>query len=166
MARKTEPKLPPTGWRRYLWRAPILLYRWHLGPLMGKRFLLLNHIGRKTGLPRQAVVEIVRYDPETRSYMVASGFGTKSNWYRNLQAHPEATIQVGNRTYRVRARFLSPEESGEEMVRYARDHHRAALELAKLIGIQLDDPDDEDEWRQVGREFIPFVALDVVGEVT
>ncbi len=161
MAKKGKPKLPPTGWRRYIWRAPIYLYRLGLGPLMGKRFLLLNHIGRKTGLPRQAVIEIDRYDPETNTYYIASGFGKKSDWYRNLQAHPDVTIQVGNKKMRAHARLLSPEESAEEMVRYARDHHRAALELAKLIGIQLDDPDNEDEWRQVGREFIPFVALEV-----
>lgn len=97
MVKKGEPKLPPTGWRRYLWRAPIHLYRVGLGPLMGKRFLLLNHIGRKTGLPRQAVVEIARYDPEANVYYVASGFGKKSDWYRNLQAHPDVTIQVGNK---------------------------------------------------------------------
>ena len=164
MVKKGDPKLPPTGWRKYIWRAPIYLYRMGLGPILGKRFLLLTHRGRKSGLPRQAVIEIVRYDPERDMYYVASGFGTSSNWYRNLQAHPEATIQIGNRTYSVLAHFLSPEESGEEMLRYARKHRRAALELARLIGLKIEDPEDEEEWRTMGHEFVPFVALQVVSE--
>ncbi len=164
MVKKGEPKFPPSGWRRYLWRAPIHLYRVGLGPLMGKRFLLLNHIGRKTGLPRQAVVEIARYDPEANVYYVASGFGKKSDWYRNLQAHPHVTIQVGNKKMRAHARLLSPEESAKEAVRYARAHPRAAMELSKLMGLELDNPDDEEEWRTAGREYIPFVALEVVGQ--
>ncbi len=162
MVKKGDPKLPPTGWRKHLWRAPIYLYRVGLGPILGKRFLLLTHQGRKSGLPRQAVIEIVRYDPEEEVYYVASGFGATSDWYRNLQAHPQATIQIGNKTYPVRAHFLSPEESGEEMLRYARKHRRAALELARLIGLEIDDPDDDEEWRTMGRDFVPFVALQVV----
>ncbi len=164
MVKKGAPKFSPTGWRRYVWRAPIYLYRIGLGPLLGKRFLLLTHTGRKSGLPRQAVIEIVRYDPEEEVYYVASGFGATSDWYRNLQAHPQATIQIGNKTYPVRARFLSPEESGEEMVRYAHQHPRAALELARLIGLKIEDPEDDEEWRTMGREFVPFVALQVVSE--
>ncbi len=164
VVKKGEPKLPPTGWRKYIWRAPIYLYRVGLGFLLGKRFLLLNHIGRKTGLPRQAVVEIARYDPEANVYYIASGFGKKSDWYRNLRAHPDVTIQVGNKKMRVHARMLSPKESAEEMARYVLAHPRAAMELAKIIGLELENPDDEDEWRTVGREYIPFVALEVIGE--
>ncbi len=161
MVQKGEPKLPPTGWRRHLWRAPIYLYRAGLGFLLGKRFLLLNHIGRKTGRPRQAIVEVVRYDPETQTYFVASGFGKESNWYRNLQAHPDITIQVGNKKMRAHARFLPAEASAEEMARYARHHRRVAMGLAKLVGLELDTPDNEEEWRKVGKEYIPFVALEV-----
>ncbi len=164
MVKKSQPKFAPTGWRKHIWRAPIQLYRLKLGFLLGGRFLLLNHIGRKTGLPRQAVIEIARYDPETRTYYVASGFGKRSDWYRNVQAHPDVTIQIGNKRMRARARLLTPEESAEEMVRYVREHRRAALELAKLMGLELENPEDEEEWRAAGREFIPFVALKVVEE--
>ena len=159
--KKTAPPFPPTGWRRYIWRAPIWLYRLGLGPLLGKRFLLLEHRGRKTGLTRRAVVEVARYDPEQKTYYVASGFGTRANWYRNLRAHPEAVIQVGNRRYRVQAHFLDPEASADELVRYARTHPRAARELARLMGLVLEDLEDEEAWRTAGREYIPFVALQV-----
>ena len=163
MVKQGKPKLPPTGWRKHLWRAPIYLYRIGLGPLMGKRFLLLNHVGRKTGKVRQAVVEIDRYDPATNTYIIASGFGAKSDWYRNLRKTPEVVIQVGNKKLKATAELLSPEQSAAEMVRYARDHPRAARELAGLIGLEMENPDDPEEWRTIGREFIPFVALRVQG---
>ena len=163
MVKKVAPKLPPTGWRKHLWRAPIYLYRIGLGPLMGRKFLLLNHTGRKSGQTRQAVLEIDRYDPETDTYLVASGFGKKSNWYRNLLKTPQATIQVGNRRFKVLAEPLSPEQSAEEMAHYAQNHPKAALQLAGLIGLEVENPDDLEEWRTIGREYIPFVALHVQG---
>jgi deazaflavin-dependent oxidoreductase (nitroreductase family) len=161
MVKKTTPKLPRTGWRKHLWRAPIHLYRIGLGPLMGGRFLLLNHIGRKSGQVRQAVVEIIRHEPETNSYIIASGFGKKSDWYRNLITTPEATIQVGKKRYQVVAKPLTPEQSAEEMLHYARKHSKAALQLARLIGLEIEDPNDPEEWRTIGREYVPFVALHV-----
>ena len=44
---------------RALVRAPIWLYRARLGFVMGHRMLLLEHIGRKSGARRYAVLEVV-----------------------------------------------------------------------------------------------------------
>ena len=38
---------------RRLFRAPVYLYCWSGGWLLGHRFLLLIHVGRRTGLRRQ-----------------------------------------------------------------------------------------------------------------
>ena len=38
----------PRGWLRALLRVPTLLYRVHTGWLLGHRFLLLTHVGRKS----------------------------------------------------------------------------------------------------------------------
>jgi hypothetical protein len=43
---------------RFMMRAPIALYRVGLGGLLGKRFLLLEHTGRKSGLTRRTALEI------------------------------------------------------------------------------------------------------------
>lgn len=55
----------PTGVRRMLYRLPVWLYRARLGVLLGTRFVLINHVGRKTGRWRQVVVEVVDRDPAT-----------------------------------------------------------------------------------------------------
>ncbi len=38
-------------------RAPIGPYRIGLGGLLGRRFLLLEHVGRRSGLPRHTVID-------------------------------------------------------------------------------------------------------------
>lgn len=148
---------PPRGLSRLFYRMPIWLYRWRLGWLLGQRFLLLHHVGRKSGLPRQAVIEVAGYDAGTDTYLVAAGFGPKSDWYRNLQQTPDVTIQVGRRSLPVTARLLSPAESGEAMVRYAQQHPQAARALARVLGFTVSGTSEE--YRQLAQEFIPFVAF-------
>ncbi|MCB8967494.1 MAG: nitroreductase family deazaflavin-dependent oxidoreductase [Ardenticatenaceae bacterium] len=148
---------PPTGLGKLAFRAPIYLFRAGLGGLMGNRFLLLNHIGRKSGQLRQAVLEVVHYERETDTYFVASGYGRSSQWFRNIQANPEVTIQVGSRKLAVTATILGPEESGDMMVQYAHRYPNAAKNLSRLIGYQVDGSDAS--YRQVGADHIPFIAM-------
>lgn len=150
-------RTPPKGMARWFMRMPITLYRLGLGGLMGGRFLLLNHVGRKSGLPRQVVLEVVNHDAATGVFTVASGFGTASDWYRNLQATPDVTIQVRRKRMAVTAHFLSQAEGGERMMDYARRYPRAALALSKTLGYPVGDGTPED-YRRVG-EGIPFVAF-------
>jgi deazaflavin-dependent oxidoreductase (nitroreductase family) len=148
---------PPHGCSRILYRAPIWLYRLGLGFLLGQRFLLLNHVGRQSGKARQAVLEVAHYLPEQSTYIVASGFGFKSDWYLNLRAKPQVTIQVGRRQTAVTADFLPAEASGEQMVNYYRRHPTAARNLARLLGVEV--ADNEEAYRKIGQERIPFVAF-------
>ena len=87
---------PPKGFARLVWRAPIWLYKLGLGGLLKNRFMLLNHTGRKSGrksgLPRQNVLEIIRYDEQNDLFYVASGFGEKAAWFRNITANPRRVI--------------------------------------------------------------------------
>ena len=80
---------PSRGLLRFGLRFPVVLYRRHLGWLLGDRFLMLTHIGRKSGQPHQTVLEVVRHDGQTGEYVIASGWRGKSDWYRNLQKTPQ-----------------------------------------------------------------------------
>lgn len=147
----------PTGISRWLARAPIWLYRCHLGWVLGKRFLLLNHVGHKTGLTRSVVVQVVRHDPISRAYIICSGWGERSQWYQHLMADPNTTIQVGFRVTAVHAHGLSPAEGAVEMVTYSRRRRRAARRIAEFAGCQTDG--SEESYREIG-ERLPFVRLD------
>lgn len=149
---------PPTGIGRWFARAPIWLYRHHLGWMLGHRFLLLHHIGRKTGLTRAAVVEIVRHDASTGAYVICSGWGEHSQWFQNVMADPDTTIQVGMRTMAVHALRLSSAQGGGEMVDYSRRHPRAARHIAEFIGADCDG--SEASYRAAGEQ-LPFLRLEL-----
>jgi len=157
MPEKIKEVKPPTGFSRLFFRAPIWLYKLHLGWLMGARFLLLNHIGRKSGQLRQAVIEVAGHDAATNTYYVASGFGKSAQWYQNILQTPEVTIQVGRKKMTVTAVALSPEQSGQKMVDYAHEHTKAAKNLMQFIGFSVDGSDED--YFSLGRDHIPFIAF-------
>lgn len=156
MPEKIADVQPPRGILRWLARLPIWLYRAGLGWLLGNRFLMLTHIGRKSGQPRQAVLEVVSYDRADDTYYVAVGFGENTDWYRNLLRTPDVVIRVGRRQIAVRAGRLSPEEAERVIVGYARRHPLAIRELAHVLGWRVNGA--EDDYRALGR-IIPIIAL-------
>lgn len=149
---------PPTGLQRWFFRFPIVFYRLHLGWLLGGRFLLINHIGRKTGQPRQTVVEVVSHDQESDIYYVASGWGYKSNWYRNLMAHPNATIQVGRRKLTVHAENAAPETGARVLQDYRERHPFAANQLGGLMGLDIGEA-NASELAHIVHTSLPIVAF-------
>lgn len=146
---------PPDGLLRFLFRIPIRLYRLKLGWLFGSRLLLLNHIGRVSGKPRQAMLEVVEHDGD--SYVVASGWGPTAAWYRNILHRPDVTIQVGTRTIPVTAMPLSNEEGAQVFERYGSRHRVAAkYVLPHVLGFSVDGSNAD--FRAVGQH-LPFVRF-------
>jgi deazaflavin-dependent oxidoreductase (nitroreductase family) len=121
------------GLRRALLRLPILLYRAHLGWLLGERFLLLIHTGRKSGIARRTVLEVIRHNAETGAYIVCSGWGAGADWFRNILKTPDVTIAVGRRRFAARAVHLSEAEGEQIFLAYARRHPRAFRNLTRLL---------------------------------
>ncbi|HEX4863356.1 MAG TPA: nitroreductase family deazaflavin-dependent oxidoreductase [Acidimicrobiales bacterium] len=83
------------------------------GPFDGARILLLHHTGAKTGRER---VNPLAYQALGDGFAVfASKGGSPNNpdWYHNLLANPEATIEVGTDTVPVRARELTGDARSE-----------------------------------------------------
>jgi deazaflavin-dependent oxidoreductase (nitroreductase family) len=153
---KTKLRQPPRGWKAFFWRAPIFFYHIGLGWLFGERFLLLNHIGRKSGLPRQAVLEVVHQNEE--AYFIVSGFGEKSQWFKNLLHTPQVNIQVGRKKMSVQAEHLSISEAFKILRNYADVHPRALRELSRLIGISYNGSEED---LQNMANLLPILALHV-----
>ncbi len=159
MPKKIHERKRPAGLMRLLLRAPIWLYRLGLGSLLGKRFLLINHVGRKSGKLRQAVVEVIGHDEQTGAYYISSGYGTQSQWYQNLLAEPQVTIMVGRKLLPVTAVHLSPAEAGDTLLDYARRHPTAINSLARVLGYELDGT--EADYRALGEEgILPVIRFD------
>ncbi|WP_116709373.1 nitroreductase family deazaflavin-dependent oxidoreductase [Actinomycetospora cinnamomea] len=123
---------------RALVRAPILVYRCGLGWIFGRRLVLLTHVGRTTGRPRRVVLEVVGRGPVAGSYVVASGYGRRAQWFRNVVAHPEVTYQVGRRRRDGWAYPLPSDESGRLLAEYAVRRPRTAAALMRMLDRNLD----------------------------
>ena len=124
----------PNRLLRVLLRMPVWLYRLRLGFLLGHRFLLLTHTGRRSGLARQTVLEVVRYDPASNVCVIASGWGEMSDWLRNIQKTPAVRITIGLRRSAARAVRLRPDEVQWELRDFARRHPVA---FRKLVARKL-----------------------------
>ncbi len=149
---------PRRGLWRALFRAPVWLYRWGLGGLLGNRFLLLTHKGRKSGRLYDTVIEVIKHDPATNTYYVVSGFGKRSDWFRNIQKTPEVTITVGRRRMRARARVLPTDEAVAVFKDFIRHHPTELKVLLRLYGYS--SMDTEADMRRFVEEY-PVVAFEV-----
>jgi deazaflavin-dependent oxidoreductase (nitroreductase family) len=157
-------RLPhPGGLLRLAMRFPILLYRLHLGWILGGRFLLLEHRGRRSGLLRQVVIEVVDHDAGRGSYVVAAAWGRKADWYKNISADPKVHITVGSLRLAAEARTLSKDDARRHLETYAIEHPMAFRELGSLLaGLTPGNPADTiDSFVELMPlvEFTPF-ALD------
>jgi deazaflavin-dependent oxidoreductase (nitroreductase family) len=132
----------------------VLLYRLKLGWLLGQRFLLLRHTGRKSGRTRETVIEVVRREADGPVYYVTSGWGEASQWYRNVMAEPQVRVTVGRRTFRARAERLAVDAAESVLREYASRHGTAARALGRIFGSQ-----DPQELAQV----LPVIALRGLG---
>jgi deazaflavin-dependent oxidoreductase (nitroreductase family) len=158
-SRKTPVSTPPSGALRVLLRLPIVLYHLRLGWLLGQRFVLLQHIGRKSGQVRETVLEVIGHDRASETYYIASGWGKQANWYQNLLATPNITIQVGRRRLDVCAETLSPIEGRQVLLDYRQKHPLATRELSRMLtGANLAKASPE-ELESIVRESLPIVAL-------
>ena len=159
MTQGTARRGRPTGPLRLLLQAPLWLYRLRLGWLFGERLLLLSHTGRVSGRQRQAVIEVLRHDRAADAYIVASGWGERADWYRNLLKTPAVSIVVGRRRVAALARRLPLEEATRELGDYARRHPAAFRGLSRLmLGEPLAGAPEECE--QLAR-VVPVIALQV-----
>ena len=100
----------PTGWvadhiKEYVETGGERGHEWQ-----GVPTLLLSVKGRKSGLWRRTALI---YGRDGANYIVVASKGgspTHPIWYLNLLANPDAEIQVGAQTFRVRAHVAEGEE--------------------------------------------------------
>ncbi len=112
--------LRPNATLRRLLRAPAAIYRLRLGWLLGNRFLMLVHTGRRAGQPRRTVLEVLRYRKEIPEWTIMCAFGRNADWLRNIEAHQHPTIVVDSRRFTAAWRFLGEEEAAAAIADYER----------------------------------------------
>jgi len=115
---------------------PIILYRLRLGFLLGHRFLVLVHRGKRTGRIRHTVLEVLRYDQAKREAVVVSGWGRRAAWFHNITSEPALQVWIAGERYRPSQRILSTDEAIATLEEYAQTH-RPVRWIAPRIGFPL-----------------------------
>ena len=123
MLRKRGDPAPPKGLKLKLFRAPIYIYHLKLGFLFGERFIHLKHWGRISQTLKETVIEIIDQDKANRKIYSASGFGEKSQWFKNISINNNVFITVKNREYNAVARVLSEQEGQSRLANAVRGRH-------------------------------------------
>jgi len=96
---KDAMKLVAFDWAKLknIQRIHRFLYAVGLGPIVGKIVLLLTTTGRKSGQKR---VTPLQYEEIDGKFYLGSARGTKSDWYRNIEADKRVEVRVKNRRFR------------------------------------------------------------------
>lgn len=137
---------------RWLVRSPVWLYRARLGILLGPRFVMLEHTGRKSGARRHVVLEVVQHG--AGSYVVVSGFGERAQWLRNVRAEPRVRVYALSRKPATAvARVLPPAEAADVLAGYAARHPRAWAAMEPVLRDTLGGAADPGS-------LLPVVALE------
>ncbi|HEY1819343.1 MAG TPA: nitroreductase family deazaflavin-dependent oxidoreductase [Trebonia sp.] len=142
---------------RWIVRAPIWLYRARLGFIFGSRLLMLEHTGRVTGARRFVVLEVVAR-PRPGTLVIASGFGARAQWFRNVRANPGVRVHLGSRgPAAATARLLTSKEAAAALTAYASSHPREWARLKPVfeatLGARIDHQGTS----------LPMLALDLAG---
>lgn len=119
---------------RALARAPISLFRCGAGALLGPRLMMLEHRGRTTGLPRYAALEVLEREPG--ALLLVSGYGTGSQWFRNVRADPRVRVWTGTvQGDPAVAEILPATEVVERLQHYRHANPRSAATLGAVLNI-------------------------------
>ena len=81
------------GWRKWISKAPLKLWRLGLGPLLGHYLLVLTHKGQKSGRIYHTIVE---YHEHNGNIYIPAAYGPQTDWYQNISAHPQVTVQIAS----------------------------------------------------------------------
>lgn len=113
------------------------------GQLSNIPLLLLTTIGAKSGQSR--ITPLGYLADGNRLLIVASNLGSPTHpaWYHNLLAHPQVTVEVGDKTYTAIATVLQGTEreqvwaKGIEQFGFLNEHQAKTTRQIPLVSLEL-----------------------------
>ena len=125
-----------------MFKLPLILYRLHLGWILGKRFMRVTHVGRHSGKVYRTILAVLKFDEQTQEiYAVSAWKG--SDWYYNIQASPALEVETGFIHYVPAQRTLSAEEITVTFLEYRRQHPIFSRMVCRIPGWKWDSTYDE-----------------------
>jgi deazaflavin-dependent oxidoreductase (nitroreductase family) len=131
-----------------LYRLPLWLHGFGIRGyerLLGIDWIVLTTRGRRSGAPRDVMLDAIGHDTETGTWYVQPADEARAHWLRNLRAHPIATVEVRGRRFEARATEITGPAGAEVVLRFIRTHPWYARLIVWMVGYVdgIDLPDDE-----------------------
>jgi deazaflavin-dependent oxidoreductase (nitroreductase family) len=133
----SDKRARPSAFLIPMLKLPLLLYRMGLGWVFGHRFMLLTHVGRRSGKVRRTVLAVLRFDPQTREIMAVSAWSA-SDWYKNILISPAEQVESGWVRYIPAYRFLPPEEIATLFEEFRKKHPIFSRIVCRIPGWKWD----------------------------
>ena len=77
-------------------------------------------------------------DRTSEGWYVAAAYGNNADWFRNIKANPNVTVDYKGRSTAATAAVTSEPDGAEVLRRYARTHPRAARTLGRLMNVPME----------------------------
>jgi deazaflavin-dependent oxidoreductase (nitroreductase family) len=124
-ARAAAPRLPPRWFVRLAWVAHRAIYRltggrrglWRPKPNRWGT-MRLTTMGRRSGRERSAILGYYEDGPDLVTMAMNGWADGEPAWWLNLQAHPNATVELADGSRAVRGRAAEGEERARLWARW------------------------------------------------
>lgn len=140
----------PNAYQKFFFKIPVWVHKMGFGGwerLVGAQWMLIAATGCKSGKRRETMVDVMDYDAATGTYYIEAAYGSRADWYRNIQANPRFEAKVGRRKFHATASPLANEDAGEMMVRFYRAKPTYTRTVMALVGMKFEG---EEELRALG----------------
>jgi F420H(2)-dependent quinone reductase len=151
--RRQGPRLPPRWFVRLAWSVHRALYRVTGGrvglwPARANRWgaLRLTTTGRRSGRERSVIIAYLEDGPNLIAIAMNGWADGEPAWWLNLQAHPDATVDLAHGRRTVRARAAEGDERSRLWARWRElntklDGYAALRSSATAVVILAPRPD-------------------------
>lgn len=137
--------------QKFFFKVPVFLHKIGLGGwerLIGAQWMLLTTTGRKSGKLHHSMVDVMEYDQESDIYYIEAAYGSRADWYKNIQVNPNFTAQVGRRKFNATAGALTTEGAGEMLVRFYHAKPAYTRSVMAMAGMSFKN---ETDLRELGK---------------
>ncbi|MBI3169067.1 MAG: nitroreductase family deazaflavin-dependent oxidoreductase [Chloroflexi bacterium] len=142
----------PNTFLKFFFKVPLFMHKLGFGGwerLIGAQWMRIITIGRKTGKPREAMVDVMDYDQAADTYYIEAAYGSRADWFKNIKANPIFEAQVGRRKFKACAEELNGKDTGEMLVQFFRRKPVYTRSVMAMVGMKFKD---EDELREIGKD--------------
>jgi len=124
----------------------LMAWMYRLIPKLPKSFrsdrmIILHHTGRRSHQPRVSGLDKVSYDADTDRYFVVAAYGPTSDWWLNVIADPNVSIEIDGRTVKAEASPVDHDEAVTIMTNVTQDNPNLRNRVCKHANVNSDDPE-------------------------